>query len=345
MAGKVKDITGQRFNRLIALRFSHRDQRRSLTYWYFRCDCGTECLLHTHCVRSGNTKSCGCYAREAWSAAAKRLAQPIRDKTGRRYGRWVVLGLNRRDQAKHATFWNCRCDCGTERVITGDRLPKTMSCGCFRAEQLAQRQRVHGFAARDRRGSRHRVYTAWQNMKRRCYSVSSARYHCYGARGIRVCQRWREDFTAFVADLGEPLPGMSLDRRNVNGHYSCGECEECKTNRWARNVRWATAGQQASNKTASVRLTAHGLTKTLQEWSKETGVRFLALWHRLKVYGWSPEKTVDTPPRKKRTLPERRRILAIRRTIIQRCSDPRCRSYPRYGGRGITMCRRWLDDK
>ena len=51
-----KDITGQRFGRLVALRPDYNDIR----YWYFKCDCGKETRKNRNCVVMGSTKSCGC---------------------------------------------------------------------------------------------------------------------------------------------------------------------------------------------------------------------------------------------------------------------------------------------
>ena len=55
------DITGQRFGRLVALEYSHTDRDRKAV-WLCKCDCGNSHLARTKDLRSGNTKSCGCYA-------------------------------------------------------------------------------------------------------------------------------------------------------------------------------------------------------------------------------------------------------------------------------------------
>jgi len=81
-----------------------------------------------------------------------------------------------------------------------------------------------------------RAYQTWAAMKQRCLNPRCIQWKEYGGRGITVCSRWLV-FDNFLADMGEPGPGMSLDRfPNPNGNYEPG------------NARWATARQQARNR-------------------------------------------------------------------------------------------------
>jgi hypothetical protein len=78
-------------------------------------------------------------------------------------------------------------------------------------------------------------YTAWREMKRRCYTPGRY-FKDYGGRGIRVCPEWVNDFQAFFEHVGRrPSPEHSLDRKNNEGHYEPG------------NVRWATKAEQSHN--------------------------------------------------------------------------------------------------
>lgn len=85
---------------------------------------------------------------------------------------------------------------------------------------------------------KHRMYGAWAGMVNRCHNPNNSSFERYGARGIEVCERWRADFGAFLADMGERPEGMTLDRIDPYGNYEPGNC------------RWADIITQRSNITA-----------------------------------------------------------------------------------------------
>ena len=139
----------------------------------------------------------------------------------------------------------------------------------------------HGHAAR-----RTRAYSSWMCMRRRCSDPSFANYARYGGLGISVCPEW-DRFEVFFGDMGNPPPGMTLDRRNARLGYYKGNC------------RWATAVEQAQNRRDTVYLTHQGETQCLVEWERRLGFPKDRIGQRLRS-GWSVERALTTPLRPRR---------------------------------------------
>lgn len=105
-------------------------------------------------------------------------------------------------------------------------------------------------------------------MKDRCLNPNKKRFCDYGGRGIKVCIGWRNSFRNFLNDMGfRPTLKYTLDRKNVNGNYSCGHCEECVANGWPANCKWSTAIEQANNKRGQLNKTGYkGVYKESRRW-------------------------------------------------------------------------------
>lgn len=124
-------------------------------------------------------------------------------------------------------------------------------------------------------------HRAWSAIKTRCRNPNFIGWKRYGGRGIKVCQGIFDSFLLFLKLVGKkPLEKMQLDRKNNEGHYSCGECSECHINDWPLNIKWSTPKENSRNKHNNRLITHAGKTQTLSQWAEELGIRTDTLFKR-----------------------------------------------------------------
>ena len=146
--------------------------------------------------------------------------------------------------------------------------------------------------------TKHPLHQTWAGMRGRCYNTNEPSFARYGALGVSVCDRWRNDFAAFLVDMGPRPDGTSLDRIDPCGNYEPGNC------------RWADRFTQARNKRDDRRHVVDGARLTLQEMADRVGVSRQAVQQRIK-WGWTPEEAAslergDSPLRQRTTRPRGR---------------------------------------
>lgn len=171
-------------------------------------------------------------------------------------------------------YYKCVCECGNETVvgISNLRCGMTKSCGCLQLKK-----------ATSHAGSYTPEYRVWIAIKSRCFNRSTAGYKNYGGRGIKVCDRWKDSFENFHADMGDRPEGMTLERIDNDGDY----CPE--------NCRWATRKEQANNRRTNKTYTYKGKTLNMKQWAEHLGVSYDLIKNRLKR-GWGVKRAFETPP-------------------------------------------------
>lgn len=196
----------------------------------------------------------------------------LSDYTGMTFGHLTVIGYIGQNPKKDR-MWLCKCTCEREIVRTSRQVTPGKSCGC----QRRLFAKTHGL-------SKSPEYKIWSAIKDRC-SPHGDPYRIYYHRGIKMCDRWRNDFMAFYSDMGrKPAGNYSIDRIDNNQGYEPSNC------------RWATPIEQGSNTRKNVRYECFGRSQTLPQWSRELGISCSTLGNRL-ARGWTIERALSTRPR------------------------------------------------
>lgn len=198
--------------------------------------------------------------------------------TGTIFGRLKVI--KEAPRRKNRIHWHCKCACGNTTIVqTSDlRTGHTKSCGCFIKENPHRYK--HGHKTKNKTTPE---YRAWVGIKKRCYNKKNHKYYRYGARGIIVCERWRNSFLSFLGDVGfRPSNKHSIGRMDNNGNYE------------PNNVEWQLPIQQMNNKSNNHFIVFNNQKKTIAQWSREFNINAPTIRHRIKA-GWPVEKALTTP--------------------------------------------------
>lgn len=163
-----------------------------------------------------------------------------------------------------------RCVCGDTKVIPNCWVTsgRTKSCGCRGAIKEHREKKT---------------YKTWEGMRSRCNNPNNARYHRYGGRGIKICERWNV-FRNFINDMGERPDKMTLDRIDNDGDYG------------PENCRWATMREQYRTRGTSRNISAYGVTLPIHEWENNLEIGRGRVSYRLDKLGWGVEEALFTPP-------------------------------------------------
>lgn len=173
MANKPRDITGQKFGRLTAIKILP-ERKNGKTVWQCLCECGNKKDITATQLHNKSIKSCGCLRREMSLARIKNVST-IKSLKGQRFGKLTVIRmLNKRK--KGSVVWECICDCGNIKNVTTRNLKTgdTKSCGCFKREHETTLYKnnttgVRGVCLR----SDHKKYQATITFKKKTYHLGT----------------------------------------------------------------------------------------------------------------------------------------------------------------------------
>lgn len=205
----------------------------------------------------------------------------------KKYNKLTILSVVKDDSEMWKTKVLCKCECGNEKVITLSNITngRTKSCGCIRKEnghKQGANKKTHG-------QSKTSLYNIYYAMVNRCHKENSTVYNSYGARGIKVCDEWLNDFESFYnwSYANGYKQGLSIDRINNNGNYEPNNC------------RWVDMSVQSTNKRNTIYLTYNNKTQSMKQWANELGLNYGNFKYRIRDKNMSIDEAIEDLKRSK----------------------------------------------
>lgn len=201
---------------------------------------------------------------------------------GQSFGRLTVVTppfSARKNDGSSRRYVRCRCSCGAETEVAVGYLFRglTRSCGCISTDRIVAFNRIHG-------ESKSRLHGIWRGMIQRCTNPRKRSYKDYGAKGINLCDDWK-DFRNFRdwALANGYRDDLTIERIRLDEDYS------------PENCTWIPHSEQSRHRTTSRYITAFGETKILADWVRDPRcvVSRMQLVRRLEKY--DPETALTMP--------------------------------------------------
>lgn len=204
----------------------------------------------------------------------------------KKYGRWTILkeGIHKLYPKGYISYMNCQCECGSVKNVELNSIlrGKSVSCGCYNKEIASKNATTHGLCMTSDK-EKHPDYGIWIKVKSRCYNLNDKNYKHYGAKGIKVCDRWKNSFENFINDLGwRPSKKYSLERIDYNGDYDPVNC------------KWILKSHQSRNTSRTLKITHLGKTLCLLDWCKVLKLDYSKMRYRITDLKMTFEDAMNT---------------------------------------------------
>lgn len=206
-----------------------------------------------------------------------------KELSGSVFGRLTALRL---DPSRKRRSWMCQCSCGKTCTVAQTELTQgdTQSCGCLRTEMLEARNRKGKVDHSELSAAEHRAYRKWAQMWCRVRNPTG-KSKCY--KDVGVCPSWRS-FGRFLADMGCPQNGYSLDRIDSAKGYSKSNC------------RWVPLAHQAKNTRRNRQVMFQGKLAIVSDHARDHGLEPDVVFDRLNRLGWDVDRALSSPVRKQK---------------------------------------------
>ncbi len=255
----MDNFINSRYGKLVVIAITDKTDKYNRKIYKIHCDCGNDIYkTKNEVTNKRGPRSCGCILRQ----------RKPKDITGKRFVKLVAVENTGIKCSNGDYNWRCICDCGNEVVTSIGRLNSghTGSCGCLREEAIKYRDNYHGM-------SKTKEYKSWCKIKERCFNPNDFEYDNYGAKGISMCEEWKNNFIQFYKDMGKaPSKNHTIDRKDITKGY------------YKENCRWASSYVQSRNRGKHAEFTSEHKGVSFESSSEKWCAAFRIKYNE-KIYG------------------------------------------------------------
>ncbi len=239
-------------------------KREDSTHYYAIVICkACKMEFETSLYTLNRIKSCGCLP----SRLLKELDREIN-------GFKIIKDLGYLNGSRRAI---CICKvCNGKYEVDPNKLKYRKHCGCIK----------HGKRVCPYSKSHPRLMQSYQHMKARCYNTNNKDYYNYGARGIIICNEWKESpeiFCEWSLNNGYS-DNLTIDRINSNGNYEPDNCRWVDSKTQARNTRRNVLTLSIADQ---IRIDKIKFGLTHDQLANKYGVSYGTVWNVLNDFSWT----------------------------------------------------------